>query len=242
MRDRTQHTGQAPWLDLTLGLVPLAAVSGATCWLLGLPTSHLTLVGALYAFLAALVLLNLPGLSRGPGIGPANRITLGRSVLVLPVAALVVRPEALTDRGLWWIIALATVAMILDGMDGRVARRTGTSSAFGARFDVELDAVLLLALSALVWLSGKVGAWVFAIGGMRYLFVLSGAVWPALTRELPRSLRRSAVCVVQGVAVLICLGPIVPSAQATQLAAAALLLLVWSFAVDIVWLLARARA
>lgn len=241
MRDRTHGAGQAPWLDLALGLIPLAAVSGATCWLLGLPTSHLTLVGALYALLTALVLLNLPGLSRGPGIGPANRITLGRSVLVLPVAALVVRPEALTDRGLWWIIALATVAMILDGVDGRVARRTGTSSAFGTRFDMELDAVLLLALSALVWRSGKVGAWVFAIGGMRYVFVLSGTLWPALTSELPRSLRRSAACVVQGVALLVCLGPVVPSAQATQLAAAALLLLVWSFAVDIVWLLARAR-
>jgi adenine deaminase len=57
-----------PGLDVALGALPLAAVSGATCRLLGLPTSHLLEVGVLYAVLAGLILLNLPGLSRGPGI------------------------------------------------------------------------------------------------------------------------------------------------------------------------------
>ena len=59
------------------------------------------------------------------------------------------------ERAHWWIISLGTVAMLLDGTDGRVARRTGTTSAFGARFDMELDAFLLLALSVLVWQSGR---------------------------------------------------------------------------------------
>ena len=76
-----------PGLDVALGALPLAAVTGATCSLLGLPTSHLLEVGVLYAALAGLILLNFPGLSRGPGIGPANRVTLARATLVLPVAA-----------------------------------------------------------------------------------------------------------------------------------------------------------
>ena len=41
-------------------------------------------------------------------------------------------------------------------------------------------AALLLGLSALVWQSGKVGAWVLLIGGMRYLFVGASRIWPAL--------------------------------------------------------------
>jgi phosphatidylglycerophosphate synthase len=135
--------------------------------------------------------------------------------------------------------------MLLDGLDGRVARRTGTSSAFGARLDMELDAFHQLALSALLWLTAKVPAWVLAIGGMRYLFVVAGWRWPVLTGELFPSMRRKVVCVVAGIILLVCMGPIVSPAIAPRLAAAALLLLVWSFAVDIRWLLgprARGRA
>ena len=235
-------TAARPGLDVALGALPLAAVSGATCRLLGLPTSHLLEVGVLYAVLAGLILLNLPGLSRGPGVGPANRVTLARATLVLPIAALLLHTDALNDRAAWWIIALGTVAMVLDGVDGRVARRTGTASAFGARFDMELDSFLLLALSALVWRSGKVDGWVMAVGGMRYLFVAASVALPALKRELPSSRRRKWVCVAAGVSLLVALGPIVSAPLATRVAASGLLLLVYSFAVDVAWLLsARSR-
>ena len=45
-------------------------------------------------------------------------------------------------------LALVVVALALDWVDGQVARRTGTCSAFGARFDMETDAFLILVLSA----------------------------------------------------------------------------------------------
>jgi phosphatidylglycerophosphate synthase len=35
---------------------------------------------------------------------------------------------------------LSTAVLMLDGVDGRVARRTGSQTGFGARFDMELDA------------------------------------------------------------------------------------------------------
>ena len=38
-------------------------------------------------------------------------------------------------------------ALALDGVDGQVARRTGTASELGARFDMEVDAFLILVLS-----------------------------------------------------------------------------------------------
>ena len=69
---------------------------------------------------------------------------------------------------------------------------------FRARLDMELDAFLLLALGVLVWLSGKVGAWVILIGALRYLFVAGGWVWPPLQATLPSSQRRKTICVIQG--------------------------------------------
>ena len=167
-------------------------------------------------------------------------MTLGRAALAVPVVALCLPPGPLRAEGYWWVILLATVVMILDGVDGRIARRTGTQSVFGARFDMELDAALILALSVLVWAGGRAGAWCLLIGLMRYLFVAASWLWPALGAELPESYRRKVVCVLQGVVLLVALGPIIPGAVATAVVAAGLAALIYSFAVDIRWALANA--
>jgi phosphatidylglycerophosphate synthase len=223
--------------DVVVGGLLLAALTTGTCWLLGLPTSHLLVALGLYAIQAGLVLRNLPRPVAGPGIGLANRVTLGRSLLVIAVVALTVWPGGLTDRGYWWVLALSIAGMTLDGVDGQIARRTKSSTAFGARFDMEVDALLLLTLSVMVALSDKVGGWVILIGGIRYLFVAAGLRWPALEAPLPHSMRRKTVCVVQGVTLIVCIAPIIPATLATTAAAISLLLLVYSFGVDIRWLL-----
>ena len=64
------------------------------------------------------------------------------------------------------LTTLAVVALALDAVDGRVARRTGTASAVGARFDMEVDAVLVLLLS--VYVARSLGLWVLAIGSAHY--------------------------------------------------------------------------
>ena len=142
----------------------------------------------------------------------------------------------------WWALAgLAGLALLFDGVDGFVARRFGCCSAFGARFDMEFDAALIMALSVLVWVAAKAGSWVLAIGLMRYVFVAVGFAVPALTGALPESFRRKVVCVVQGVVLLVALGPIIPRPMAVGVAAAGLAMLTWSFAVDVVRLLRAGR-
>lgn len=212
-------------------------VAAATWRLLSLPASYLAVVAALYGLLCVLLLATVPRDLPGPGIGPANRVTLLRAILVMAVTGLMAYPGPLGDAVLWWVIGLSTVAMVLDGFDGWMARRTGTATGFGARFDMELDAFLMLVLSALVWESGKVGPWVVLIGLLRYLFVAGGLVWTALQGELPVSLRRKTVCVIQGVVLLVALGPVIPDAAAAGLAAVALASLLYSFGVDVWWLL-----
>jgi hypothetical protein len=68
---------------------------------------------------------------------------------------------------------------------------------------------------------------------MRYAFVVAARPWPWLAGALPPSKRRQTVCVVQITALIICLGPIVPTPLAAGLAALSLALLTLSFAVDV---------
>lgn len=175
-------------------------------------------------------------------MGWANRVTLLRATLVLPTAALLPWWSSLGAGALWWVVGAATVALVLDGLDGRIARRTQTQSAWGARFDMELDAFLILILAVGVWLGGRVGVWILAAGLLRYLFVAAGWIWPRLTAPLPESLRRKTICVVQGVALLVALGPIVPGWLATLAGVVAVGSLGYSFLVDTLWLLSHAPA
>jgi phosphatidylglycerophosphate synthase len=223
--------------DLGVGLALALAAVGATWRLLGLPASYLLVGLALYGALSLLVLRTLPVDLPGPGLGAANRVTLGRAALAMPVLALCLQPGTLGAVGLWWVIAISTLVLLLDGVDGRIARRTETQSAFGARFDMELDAALILALSVLVWRTGRVGPWVLLIGLMRYGFVAASWIWPALAAELPPSQRRRVVCVAQGIVLLVALGPIIPPAVALAVSGGGLVALTYSFAVDVRWAL-----
>jgi phosphatidylglycerophosphate synthase len=134
----------------------------------------------------------------------------------------------------------SVVATMLDGVDGWLARRHCTASDFGARFDMEVDALLIIALSVLAWRFGKAGVWVIASGAMRYVFVAAGSWLPWLRAPLPASDRRRAICVLQVAALTMVLVPAVPPAVSAPLAACALAALSWSFAVDILWLWRRA--
>ena len=229
-----------PGPDLAAGLLPLGLVGGLTWQRFDLPGLYLIGVGLGYLALGTVVAARLPA-TPSVGIGPANRVTLGRSTLVLPLVPLVAVAPPWPDGLAWWVVGLGTLALLLDGVDGWVARRTGSATTFGARFDMELDSVLMLVLAVLVWRSGAAGAWVILIGLPRYLFVAAGWIWPWLRGELPERRRRKAVCVAQGVLLLVCLGPVIPTTLVTASAVAALGLLVWSFAVDVVWL-ARHRS
>jgi phosphatidylglycerophosphate synthase len=220
--------------------VPAIAVAVATARLFDLPGTYVWTVLLGYAALSALVRKGAPRRLPRPGLGWANRVTLLRATLVLPVAALLVTPGSARGSLAWLAIALALVALALDGVDGAVARRTGSETPFGARFDMELDAFLILALAMLVWTSTPLGFWVVWMGLIRYLFVLAGWLWAPLEADLPPSFRRKLVCVVQVAALLVALVPVVPASVAAGVCAVALALLGYSFAVDVVWLVRRA--
>ncbi|TVP89356.1 MAG: CDP-alcohol phosphatidyltransferase family protein [Thioalkalivibrio sp.] len=223
-------------IEILLGLVLVIALSLPLTLFTGLGAGYLATALLLFVALTSLVLFTAPAGFRTEGPGPANRMTFLRAALVVPVAALAFHPSLQEAAVIYALLAVAVLALILDGADGALARRSGRVTAFGARFDMELDALLILVLAVLVWQTGQVGPWVLLIGLIRYGFVVAGWHWRWLQGALPPSRRRQTLCVVQSVALLIALAPLVPSVLAVAASLGALALLVYSFAVDIGWL------
>lgn len=202
--------------------------------------SFTSLGGALVAYAPmAAAIARQYGVSRP--FGWPNTVTLVRALLACVLAGEVLAAALFGGRpNVLLLAAMASLALASDAVDGVLARRSATTSAFGARFDMEVDAFLILVLSVMVWVFGLAGAWVLLIGLMRYAFVAAGAAIPALTAPLPPSLRRKTVCVLQSLALIASLlaGP----AFAPAIAGVALLALTASFAADTVYLLSRKAA
>ena len=179
----TLRTG--PIAGLIAQVVLLAGIAGTV----GVGTAG-WLVGIAYGVATAAGLTH--GLHRAgaAALGPADKITLARAILAGGVAALAVdslsRPVPVTV-----LVGLTIGALLLDAVDGYVARRTGICSDLGARFDMEVDAFLLLVLS--VYLVPQIGGWVLAIGAMRYAFVLGIWTLPWMRATLPPRYWRKVV-------------------------------------------------
>ena len=178
---------------------------------------------------------SLPGLVAQ--VSPASRVTLVRATLAVGVAALAADSFA-RDTPVALLVTLAAVALALDAVDGWVARRTGTETALGARFDGEVDAFLILALS--VYLAPACGAWVLAIGIARYVFLAGEWLLPWMRAPLPPRRWRKVVAATQGILLTVAAAGVLPLALTQALLVAALALLTASMA-ECVWWLWRRR-
>jgi phosphatidylglycerophosphate synthase len=219
------HAGPGLGLILQVALLAILEATvgiGAAGWITGVVYG--LAVGALLSW----------GLDRtgGTALGPADWITLTRAILVGCVTALVadrfIRPIPVVA-----LVGITIAALVTDAIDGQVARRTHSVSAFGARFDMEVDAYLIFVLS--VYVARSLGWWVLAIGAMRYAYVAAGWVLPWLRRPVPPRFWRKVVAAVQGVVLLVATSGLLPEPVNTVGVACALLLLIESFGRDVLW-------
>jgi phosphatidylglycerophosphate synthase len=191
-------------------------------------------VGGLTAGWAATALVVTGRVRSGqPAILPADWVTLSRALLSAGVAALVAdsldRPRQVPA-----LVVLASVALVLDTVDGQVARRTGTATPLGARFDCEVDAFLILVLSVAV--ARDYGGWVLAIGLARYALLVAGWAVRWLAAPLPPRYWGKVVAAVQGVVLTAAASGLLPRAVGMIAVGAALVLLIESFTRSTVWL------
>ena len=154
--------------------------------------------------------------------GLANVVTSLRLALALALAL----PAACLGRA--GAVALIVTCLLLDGLDGWLARTRGDASPFGAHFDMETDALLVLMTTLRLWLVEGYGAWVLIAGSLRYGYVLSLWLAPGSGREAPRSrLGRSAFLLLM---LGLSCGFLVHGAAGSSSIGLGTLLVSWSFA------------
>jgi phosphatidylglycerophosphate synthase len=206
-----------------LGVVSATAGLGVAGWIVGLGTGS--------AATALLVTARMR--SDQPAIFPADWVTLTRALLIAGVAGLVAdsfgRPVSVTA-----LVTLSSVALVLDAVDGQVARRTGTATPLGGRLDGEVDAFLILLLS--IYVSQDYGSWVLVIGAARYVLLLAGWLIPWLAAPLPLRYWGKVVAAVQGIVLTVAASGLPGRLVGMIAVAAALLLLAESFGRNVIWL------
>ena len=213
------------------GFVGLLVLLGALSATVGLGVAGWT-VGVMCGAFLGITLVAALGRHEATGLGPAGAVTLVRAELACAVAALTA--DSFVDPApVGLLVALTAVALLLDAVDGQVARRTGTVTRLGARFDMEVDAFLIAVLS--VYVAPDLGVWVLAIGAMRYVYVAAGWVFEWLRRPTPPRYWAKVVAAVQGVVLMVAAAEVVPQVWARVAVALALVLLVESFGRDVWW-------
>lgn len=228
MRRTTPTVGGLAGAGLVLLITLLAVVSATTG--LGVAGWAVGTVSGLGVTAAVVLGMRWAGLDRP---GPADVVTYGRAVLACAVAGLAA--EAVLGMDVRAAILVLTVpALTLDAVDGRVARRTGSATPFGARFDGEVDAYLILVLSVVV--GSMLGWWVLATGLARYVFALGGWMLPWLRGRLEPRYWRKVVTATVGIVLTIAVADVLPRSVTGAGVALAMALLAESFGRDVWWL------
>jgi phosphatidylglycerophosphate synthase len=129
--------------------------------------------------------------------------------------------------------------LLLDGIDGWVARRLGAASAFGAKFDMETDALLVAVLGVVLLAEKRLGAWALIPGSLRYVYAVAIRVTRA-RGEAPRSRFGRYVFAILVASFASSIWPVAPAHR--FLSAAASALTVFSFARSAYWSFLDGRA
>jgi phosphatidylglycerophosphate synthase len=161
------------------------------------------------------------------GFGSANAVTLLRLTLILAISLVLHRAPGMM------LGTLVFVIFALDGVDGWLARSRNLSSEFGAHFDMETDALFVLALGLELWLGAAYGAWILFTGPLRYLYVLCLDLLPSTRGDMPRSKlgRRAFVALITGLG----LAFLLPKPYGALAAAIGTVLVGYSFARSFYW-------
>ncbi|MEJ8562543.1 CDP-alcohol phosphatidyltransferase family protein [Yoonia sp. GPGPB17] len=202
--------------------------------------SVLVAVGTgLYLAVAAVAAFRLSQDFPHPTLGLCNLVTLSRLVIVGILCVVMLAGIAPN----WATFGIAALALCLDGLDGWLARKQDRASDFGARFDVEVDAIFAFVLAVYAAINGAAGHYVILLGLPHYLFWIARLQLPWLNQPLnPRfSFSRKAVCVFQIGALIAVQIPFLADGRLELMIAAVIFALIWSFARDILWLWQRRR-
>jgi CDP-diacylglycerol--glycerol-3-phosphate 3-phosphatidyltransferase len=227
--DEQWQSGYRMWLDWTT--------------LAGLFLLLLAAFTPFYAVLLAIIFHGAAGIFlwtlKPHSTTPADRLTLIRGGGIMALY-----PVALTGAHWGLLLALASLLAAMDLVDGWIARRTGATD-FGAVLDMEMDQLMVLALSLIALQIAGLPSWLLLFPGLRYLH-LAALRLGRLPRIDPKpkdgdNRRARLICAVVIVVLLSNLIPMGTDLPRLLLNAVALILLIWSFADDFIFIYSRLR-
>ena len=211
---RSTRTTGGGWRELW----GFAALAGGAVFVAAVLFTGLPLAGGLAGMAVFFGLIAFVAREPAPSpLGPANRLTLIRLALLATLAGYAFSATSSDEARLalagWLPCLVYAAAALCDFADGAVARRTGSTSAFGARLDAESDALGLAAASGIaVLFSGTLPVWYLLAGFGRYLFGAALSVERRLgrsLRDLPESPFRRRLAGFQMGLVAVCLAPFI---------------------------------
>jgi cardiolipin synthase len=128
-----------------------------------------------FACILALVLFNVGLFRSREGIpekrlGTANKLTLVRFVLVVPVVVLIAHGRLIPA------LALYVVSGATDVADGVAARRRGEQTQFGVMMDPAADIFTTAGVFGVLYAKGLVPWWVLTVLAVRYASLFAGSI------------------------------------------------------------------
>jgi len=146
----------------------------------------------------SIFIFKIPRYSNLPNqFGYANAVTALRLLLIIVLGFL---HEFLTSSVLFIGFLLA---IILDGVDGYIARKYNQSSKAGETLDMETDAFMVLLLSWIHYNNGTLAYWILIPGGLRYYYEIAFNFFPSREVKLPTKKIRATIAVAFFVALLL---------------------------------------
>lgn len=131
----------------------------------------------------------------------------------------------------WMLGGVCFFLLVLDGLDGLVARKLGQTSEFGKYFDQEVDALFLLILVCVIYQKEYLGSWVLSMGLLRYFYVLLQYLAKPKHKAELRSNKGRYIYFFSVIALIGCFSGFPEFYQPVSIIA--LLLLLYSFTADI---------
>lgn len=199
---------------LAIAVVPLFATDGVRSWLVHPAlVVGVVLTGQFWYVGRGLTTAATGRTAWSELVGLANALTVLRGGCYAVVAGFLVVPP---ETGLVWVPALCYGGgVVLDKVDGTVARTVGEETRLGERLDMAFDTFGFTVAPLLAVLWGRLPVWYLSLSAARYVFK-AGLSWrrrrgrPVF--DLPESPLRQALAGTQMVFLTVALVPTVPVA------------------------------
>lgn len=140
----------------------LTNIVGLLIIVLGIGNMNIWLIGVCITF--TIYIWHIPEFTKKASsfLSYANWVTIFRLVIIL---ALSFSFEKYDDI---FLFIGFLIAILLDGVDGYLARKYNQSSPVGENIDMETDAFMVLLLSYIHYSNGYISWWILIPGGLRY--------------------------------------------------------------------------